>query len=168
MKESLPKMAAVLLRQYGDILTNAERDEIYAAVPDLRKIAQYTYELGAPFNARETELLSRVIDNMPGGYDFNKDGDIWRDDILDKYADFIHNYEYTYNEESHKVDPSIDLEQHHVGPMAQDLEKVNEAVVITDEESGYKTVDTGRLAMMNAGAIADLARKVEDLEDSDE
>ena len=95
MKESSPKMAAVLLRQYGDILTNAERDEIYAAVPDLRKIAQYTYELGAPFNARETELLSKVIDNMPGGYDFNKDGDIWRDDILDKYADFIHNYEYT-------------------------------------------------------------------------
>lgn len=168
MKENMAKLAAVLLRQYGDILTNEERDEIYDSVCDIRKVAKYTYELGAPFNLRETELLTNVTKDMPGGYEFSKYGDMWRDDILEKYADFIHNYEYTYNEESHSVDPSLDLEQHHIGPMAQDLEKVNEAVVNIDKKSGYKTVDTGRLSMMNAGAIADLARKVEGLESDDE
>ena len=48
--------------------------------------------------------------------------------------------------------------------MAQDLEKVNPATVVEDKETGYKEVDTGRLALMNAGAIAELARAVKELQ----
>jgi hypothetical protein len=47
--------------------------------------------------------------------------------------------------------------------MAQDIEQVNPAAVNTDPSTGYKKVDTGRLALMNAGAIADLARELREL-----
>ena len=46
--------------------------------------------------------------------------------------------------------------------MAQDIEKVNPAC-IKETPEGVKTVDTARLAMMNAGAIGDLARQLQDL-----
>lgn len=86
------------------------------------------------------------------------------DEVLAKYADYVHNYLYTYNDEALKVDPTTDTEQEHIGPMAQDLQQVNPATVEKDPESGYLTVNTGRLALMNAGAIAELARRLEVLE----
>ena len=86
------------------------------------------------------------------------------DEVLAKYADYVHNYLYTYNDEALKVDPTTDTEQEHIGPMAQDLQQVNPATVEKDPESGYLTVNTGRLALMNAGAIAELARRLEALE----
>ena len=46
--------------------------------------------------------------------------------------------------------------------MAQDIEQVNPACVKETPE-GVKTVDTARLAMMNAGAIGDLARELREL-----
>jgi len=155
-------IAAMLLRKYGNIMSDEERNQLYESVGDLNQLAQATYNLGAPFNAREAELLSRVAGNMDEDTNFEKDGDLWRDDILDQYAKYVHNYEYTYNNEAKKIDPNTDTKKHHIGPMAQDLEKVNPATVNQDK-SGYKTVDTGRLALMNAGAIAELARKVERL-----
>ena len=48
--------------------------------------------------------------------------------------------------------------------MAQDIEMVNPAC-IKETPEGVKTVDTARLAMMNAGAIGDLARQMQDLVD---
>jgi hypothetical protein len=42
--------------------------------------------------------------------------------------------------------------------MAQEIEKVLPAAIIETDE-GVKTVDTGRLALGNAGAIGDLARQ---------
>ena len=48
--------------------------------------------------------------------------------------------------------------------MAQDIQKVNPATVKKDTYSGYLTVDASRLALMNAGAIAELARRLDDLE----
>jgi len=94
----------------------------------------------------------------------NSEAHDWNDDTLHKYAEHIKNYIYHYKPEAKELDPSIDPEVEHNGPMAQDIEKVNPAAVITDEKTGYKSVDTGRLALMNAGAIADLARKLEELE----
>ena len=97
-------------------------------------------------------------------YDPN-DYDSWNDEdgsILGAYADNIKNYVYNYKPEATKVDPNIDPNQEHIGPMAQDIEQVNPACVKETPE-GVKTVDTSRLAMMNAGAIGDLAREIQDL-----
>ena len=97
-------------------------------------------------------------------YDPN-DYDSWNDEdgsILGAYADNIKNYVYNYKPEATQVDPNIDPNQEHIGPMAQDIEQVNPACVKETPE-GVKTVDTGRLAMMNAGAIGDLAREIQDL-----
>ena len=97
-------------------------------------------------------------------YDPN-DYDSWDDEdgsILGAYADNIKNYVYNYKPEATQVDPNIDPNQEHIGPMAQDIEQVNPAC-IKETPEGVKTVDTGRLAMMNAGAIGDLAREVQDL-----
>lgn len=95
-------------------------------------------------------------------YDFFNDDD-WKDDeddsVLGAYADHIKNYVYTYKNEAKSIDPSIDLNEEHIGPMAQDIEKVNPACVKETPE-GVKTVDTARLSMMNAGAIGDLAREM--------
>ena len=97
-------------------------------------------------------------------YDPN-DYDSWDDEdgsILGAYADNIKNYVYNYKPEATQVDPNIDPNQEHIGPMAQDIEQVNPAC-IKETPEGVKTVDTSRLAMMNAGAIGDLAREVQDL-----
>ena len=95
-------------------------------------------------------------------YDFFNDDD-WKDDeddsVLGAYADHIKNYVYIYKNEAKSIDPSIDLNEEHIGPMAQDIEKVNPACVKETPE-GVKTVDTARLSMMNAGAIGDLAREM--------
>lgn len=100
-------------------------------------------------------------------YDFFNDDD-WADDtddsVLRGYADHIKNYLYTYIPEAQEIDSSIDPEQEHIGPMAQDIEKVNPACIVETPE-GVKTVDTGRLAMMNAGAIGDLARQLRELKE---
>ena len=98
--------------------------------------------------------------------DYDPDNyDSWGDEdgsILGAYADNIKNYVYNYKPEATQVDPNIDPNQEHIGPMAQDIEQVNPACVKETPE-GVKTVDTSRLAMMNAGAIGDLAREIQDL-----
>ena len=100
-------------------------------------------------------------------YDFFNDDD-WADDndgsVLNGYAEYIKNYVYTYKPEATEIDSRIDPNQEHIGPMAQDIEKVNPAC-IKETPEGVKTVDTARLAMMNAGAIGDLARQMQDLVD---
>lgn len=97
-------------------------------------------------------------------YDPN-DYDTWDDEdgsILGAYADNIKNYVYNYKPEATQIDSNIDPNQEHIGPMAQDIEQVNPAC-IKETPEGVKTVDTGRLSMMNAGAIGDLAREIQDL-----
>ena len=97
-------------------------------------------------------------------YDFFNDDD-WADDdgsVLDGYGEYIRNYLYTYKPEATQIDSDIDPNQEHIGPMAQDIEKVNPAC-IKETPEGIKTVDTARLAMMNAGAIGDIARELQDL-----
>ena len=83
---------------------------------------------------------------------------------MEGYADYIRNYYYTYKDIAKEVDPSIDTEQEHLGPMAQDIEKVNPAC-IKETEDGVKTVDTQRLTMMNTGVIADIIRRLDALEE---
>jgi hypothetical protein len=131
---------------------------------DLKELAGEILNAGPPFNTRQVEILIKAIGDMDDDHSFEQDGHRWRDDVLDAYADHILNYKYTYNDEAKKVDPSIDTSVEHIGPMAQDIEQVNPAAVHEDPKSGYKTVDTGRLALMNAGAIAELARQIKELQ----
>ena len=121
----------------------------------------------APENFRF--LLARIGKFNHNGRDYDAfNADDWTDDtdqsVLQAYADNIRNYLYTYKPEAKIADASIDTEEEHIGPMAQDIEKVNPACVKETPE-GIKTVDTARLAMMNAGAIGDLARQMQELTD---
>ena len=88
----------------------------------------------------------------------------FEDGVADAYGQFAKNFAYTYKPEATEIDPSIDPEEQHIGIMAQDIEKINPAC-IKETEEGVKTVDTGRLTLMNAGAIGDLARRLKALEE---
>lgn len=84
--------------------------------------------------------------------------------ITEKYADNIQNYEYNYKPEAKNIDPSIDPSETEIGPMAQDIEKVNPSAIV-ETEGGIKTVDINKLCLMNAGAIADLARDIKQIKE---
>jgi hypothetical protein len=162
MRKFNAKRAAAMLYVYSPILSDEDVKAIHKAGGDIKDIAAAIIEHGPPFTKHEVMTLVKACGDMPG-HNFEKEGDAWKDDTLSKYAEFIRNYRYTYTDDAKKVDPNIDTSIEHNGPMAQDIEKVNPAAVAVDKKSGYKTVDTGRLALMNAGAIADLARQVEEL-----
>lgn len=111
------------------------------------------------------DILKRMFKEFPGYDTYHvDDADYWRDDVLDGYIKYIKNYHYNYKPEATEIDPTIDPNEEHIGVMAQDVEKVNPATVMKDD-SGFLKVDTGRLALMNSGAIAELARRVEKLKE---
>lgn len=111
----------------------------------------------------ELRLIDAILEHTGNQYKHPvKYAAEWEEPVLDGYIEHIRNYAYNYKPEATNVDPNIDPSEDHVGPMAQDIEKVNPACVKTDE-NGVKSVDTSRLALMNAGAIAELARKIEGL-----
>lgn len=66
-------------------------------------------------------------------------------------------YSYDY------LNPERHGEGRYIGPMAQDLEKA--PGVVHTAPDGAKSVDPGRLTMVNTGAIAELNQKVEALAD---
>jgi len=92
------------------------------------------------------------------------DMDNWTDDMVQEYADNLRNFLYQYKESATSIDPRIDPNEYHRGPMAQDIEKVAPDCVKETPE-GVKTVDGNRLALVNAGVIGDLARRLIALED---
>jgi hypothetical protein len=137
--------------------------KLFTENTDPKELAIEILEQGPPFDLREVKLIVAGLGNMDTDHDFEQDGHRWRDDILDAYAEHIMNYRYTYKPEAQEIDPEIDPEEEHIGPMAQDIEQVNPAAV-KETPDGIKTVDTGRLALMNAGAIAELARQMKELQ----
>lgn len=127
---------------------------------DRKEIARALVKLGPPYDASE---LKFIIENCGAEFEHDiNDMDNWSDDIVDKYAKHIKNYYYNYKPEATAIDPSIDPNEQQIGPMAQDIEKVNPAAVIENDD-GVKMVDANRLALMNAGTIAELARDVENI-----
>jgi hypothetical protein len=97
------------------------------------------------------------------------DNDDFEDEEFDNglaelYAKHIRNYLYKYKPEAKNIDSSIDPNEQHVGPMAQDIEKVAPDCV-KETENGTKVVDGDRLALVNAGVIADLVRRLDALEE---
>ena len=157
------EIAYNIIRTAGHVLSDKDL-KMLCDHCDLKNVAGRIMAESDKFGPLEALLISRAVGNMDDDHDFERDGDNWEQDILDKYAEYVHNYEYTYKPEAQQLDSSIDPDEKHIGPMAQDLEKVNPATVVEDKETGYKEVDTGRLALMNAGAIAELARAVKELQ----
>jgi len=130
-----------------------------------REVAKGILQLGRPYSGNELQFLHDLLDDdNQYGYDVHDAGE-WRDDVLNGYMKHIKNYIYKYKPEALQVDSRIDPEEEHIGPMAQDIEEVNPAC-IEETPEGIKTVNTGRLSLMNAGAIAELAREVAELKRS--
>lgn len=127
------------------------------------KYLQGLAERGGPFNDDELSFLARRAGPDAAGHSY-EDEDDWSDDVADAYAEHLRNYIYKYKPAARKIDANIDPNEQHIGIMAQDLEQVNPACIKTTPD-GYKTVDTARLALMNAGAIGDVARRLNALEE---
>lgn len=137
---------------------------LYDALSDLRmKFIREDWDNdGCPSEDDFMWLLKKAgkFKNGDMEYDALEDGsDITDQEVLSGYADFIKNYVYNYKPESGE-NPDVT----HIGPMAQDIEQVNPAC-IKEDENGIKSVDTRRLSMMNAGAIGELARQLQDISD---
>lgn len=121
------------------------------------------YKNKGNFSEDDVRAIIDDLGYLDDGMDIDDDND-WDDETMNAYADYIHNYWYTYKDIAKSVDPSIDPNEEHLGPMAQDIEQVNPACVKETPE-GVKEVDTARLAMMNAGVVADLVRRLMALEE---
>ena len=156
----------------NDVNSDERIKNVQKVLSDCRmKHIKEDYEAGDGITPEDFMWLAKVM----GGkythdgreYDFFNSDD-WNDDedgsVLKGYAEHIRNYLYTYKPEATEIDPNIDPDEEHIGPMAQDIELVNPACV-KETSDGTKTVDTARLAMMNAGAIGDLARQLQELID---
>lgn len=111
-----------------------------------------------PLSRSDIATLIYLMGNGDSGLDIDK-SDEWDDGMIGKYAECLRNYLYTYKPEAKSVDPSIDPNEEHVGPMAQDIEKVAPDCV-KETEDGTKVVDGDRLALVNAGVIGDLSREL--------
>lgn len=116
-----------------------------------------------PLSEDEVATLTYIMGKGDGNLD-PSDADDWSDDMVQEYADNLRNFLYTYKESATAVDPSIDPNEPHRGPMAQDIEKVAPDCV-KETTQGVKVVDGNRLALVNAGVIGDLARRLIELED---
>jgi hypothetical protein len=162
IKQKHAQFVAQMLRVMPHVVSDEDLKEFGLGL-DLEDVAQEIVRNGGPYTEREIRYLVKAVGNMSPKHDFDRDGDYWSDDTVAKYADYIHNALYKYKPEATEIDPSIDPEQEHIGPMAQEIEQVNPACVVETEE-GVKTVDTSRLALMNAGVIAQLARDIKKLE----
>lgn len=117
-----------------------------------------------PLSEDEVAALTYIMGKGEGRLD-PMSSDDWSDDMVQEYADNLRNFLYTYKESAKKVDPSIDPDEEHRGPMAQDIEKVAPDCV-RETPQGIKVVDGNRLALVNAGVIGDLARRLISLEDA--
>lgn len=109
-------------------------------------------------------MIAAEAGDSPEGYGLDA---MTSDDqsVCDAYANHIKNYLYTYTDDATAIDPSIDPSEEQIGPMAQDIEQVNPACV-KELEDGTKVVDTEKLALMNAGAIADVVRELHELKEA--
>lgn len=159
----------VVLEHADEILENALSAYERGIVSDERKKRVLGMRSrGGPLSNDDIMLLMDMAGNDPSGFGpervFGDDDDGVTDEMLEGYADHLRNYLYTYKEEARDIDPSIDPEEEHKGPMAQDIEQVAPDCVKETPE-GVKTVDGERLALVNAGVIGELARRVKELEE---
>lgn len=88
-------------------------------------------------------------------------------DHISKLAEDIGAYLYEYKPEAQEAYPNETNDEINVGPVAQELEKnpVTASSVETDDK-GIKHVNTDRLALSEMAIIADLARRLADVEEN--
>lgn len=154
-----------LIEVVKNLFPGSSDQEIIDAVNDM--FTGYTREYFNGKNASPEDMahyMSILSDECTKDIAGSDTQEQFEDDVADAYGKFAKNFAYTYKPEATEIDPSIDPEEQHIGIMAQDIEKINPAC-IKETEEGVKTVDTGRLTLMNAGAIGDLARRLKALEE---
>ena len=160
LEEQLSDPGSELSQICGELAAEEEVSDF--RMKTLRGIANK----GGDLSPEEAWFVSLMAGRDDDGFnpfsDIGDDGGATREQ-MEKYAEFLRNYLYTYKDEAQDIDPSIDPEEEHVGPMAQDIEKVAPDCVKETPE-GVKTVDGQRLALVNAGVIGELARRLLELE----
>ena len=87
------------------------------------------------------------------------------DEVLDSFRK-IRSCEYDYTKEANKAKenetlPGVD-ENHHTGVAAQDIKQEFPEAVI-ENEKGHLLVDTKELTMINAAAIAEISRQLQEI-----
>lgn len=147
---------------FDDIAESIYADGSKLIISDMRKkVIRSALAAGGDMHPCVLNMITEEAGASPEGYGLDA---MTSDDssVVNAYANHIKNYLYTYKDEAADIDPSIDPGEKQIGPMAQDIEQVNPACV-KELEDGTKVVDTEKLALMNAGAIADLARELKAL-----
>lgn len=94
--------------------------------------------------------------------------DMWGDkSLLDAYKN-LSTIIYRYNQRGCELDPTQDKETIHSGVSAQEIEQIPElksAVVdIPTQDGEVKALDIRELVTSNTAAIAEVARKLEDID----
>lgn len=167
MDEQLQNILSDLFFEYVNSEQFAKELEPYLGPYVLSDLNQKTLKRLAnkkePLTEDEAAAVMYIMGKGDGNLDPSDSAD-WTDDMVQEYADNLRNFLYTYKDSATEIDPSIDPEEYHRGPMAQDIEKVAPDCVKETSE-GVKVVDGNRLALVNAGVIGDLARRVIDLEE---
>lgn len=142
-------------------------DQFDDVISDMKmKFCKRMADKKEPLTKNEVVWVSRIAGSPVGGespFDWGDDEDV-TDEQLEGYATYLRNYLYTYKDEAQDIDPNIDPNEEHIGPMAQDIEQVAPDCVKETPE-GVKTVDGNRLSLVNAGIIGELARRVLELEE---
>lgn len=134
------------------------------ATSDVRmKIIRHDFDTFGKPEPEDFKWLMSELSQRDNASDYGTDYDGDDSSVLKGYADNIRNYVYNYKPEAQEINPDNDPSVTHIGPMAQDIEKVNPACISKDK-NGFESVDTARVAMMNAGAIGDIARTLEDMQ----
>ena len=129
-----------------------------------QKLLQGILSKGEGIDADDYNTLSAIYRYENRNNDLSKfDGNDWSDDMVQEYANNLKNFLYTYKPEARNIDPSIDPQEPHRGPMAQDIEKVAPDCV-KETPDGTKVVDGDRLALVNAGVLGEMARRLIEVE----
>lgn len=154
---------AMRSEEYDNMMIGGLNDKFGKVLSDnrqkyIRGLASGTGQL----SENDVRMLAEEMGQGDSKYDPYGD-DEWSEDMVQEYADNLRNFLYMYKDEATDIDPSIDPNEEHRGPMAQDIEKVAPDCV-KETAQGVKVVDGDRLALVNAGVIGDLARRVLDLE----
>lgn len=123
-------------------------------------------------SAQQIGTIGNVVGNVGQGLvgllsDENCKNIIEQTNHISKLAEDIGAYLYEYKPEAKEAYPNETNDEMNVGPVAQELEKnpVTAASVETDDK-GIKHVNTDRLALSEMAIIADLARRLADVEEN--
>jgi len=160
-----------------DILNTFLDELITGGVPEVTRQAQQAYIVSdirkkmlcgmanqkGELSNDDYALLNYLMESDPD-YNNQLNENASSEDMIKEYAEHLRNYLYTYKDSAKNYDSSIDPSEYHRGPMAQDIEKVAPDCV-KETGDGTKVVDGNRLALVNAGLIGDLSRRLIALED---